>query len=113
MKKKASKYMRLQAEGNEEFTSMQFRKPKPRAPIKAIVLACTLFLAGSIMILMAALIFTGGAGIKEPDERRSTYTVLFVIGSLLFIPGFYHVRIAYYAYRGYSGYSYEDIPEFD
>ena len=31
----------------------------------------------------------------------------------MFIPGAYHVRIAYYAYKGYDGYSYDDIPEFD
>lgn len=31
----------------------------------------------------------------------------------MFIPGFYHVRIAYYAWKGYRGYSFEDIPDFD
>jgi hypothetical protein len=31
----------------------------------------------------------------------------------MFIPGAYHVRIAYYAFKGYIGYSFEDIPEFD
>jgi hypothetical protein len=31
----------------------------------------------------------------------------------MFIPGAYHVRIAYYAFKGYEGYSYDDIPEFD
>ena len=41
-----------------------------------------------------------------------TWPVL-IIGALMFIPGAYHVRIAYYAYKGYDGYSYDDIPEFD
>lgn len=41
-----------------------------------------------------------------------TWPVL-IIGALMFIPGVYHVRIAYYAFRGYQGFSYEDIPEFD
>lgn len=35
-----------------------------------------------------------------------------VIGVLVFLPGFYHLRIAYYAAKGYRGYSYDDIPDF-
>uniref|UniRef100_A0A8D1RLF2 Uncharacterized protein n=1 Tax=Sus scrofa TaxID=9823 RepID=A0A8D1RLF2_PIG len=31
---------------------------------------------------------------------------------LVFLPGFYHLRITYYASKGYRGYSY-DIPDFD
>lgn len=38
---------------------------------------------------------------------------LLILGSLMFIPGVYHVRIAYYAFKGYQGFSYEDIPEFE
>jgi hypothetical protein len=38
---------------------------------------------------------------------------LFTIGALLFIPGFYHVRIAYYAWRKCEGFSFEDIPNDD
>ena len=33
-----------------------------------------------------------------------------VLGSLTFIPGFWASRIAYYKWRGYDGYRYEDIP---
>lgn len=36
-----------------------------------------------------------------------------VLGALMFIPGAYHVRIAYYAYKKYPGYTYDDIPDFD
>ena len=36
-----------------------------------------------------------------------------VLGALTFIPGVYHVRIAWLAYRGAPGYSFEDIPDFD
>ena len=38
---------------------------------------------------------------------------LIIIGLIMFIPGAYHVRIAFNAYRGYSGFSFEDIPEFN
>ena len=36
-----------------------------------------------------------------------------ILGLLMFIPGGYHVRLALYAYKGYKGFNYEDIPEFD
>ena len=36
-----------------------------------------------------------------------------ILGAIMFIPGAYHIRIAYYAYKGYEGFTYEDIPEFD
>ncbi|KAL7981247.1 hypothetical protein Chor_002143 [Crotalus horridus] len=36
-----------------------------------------------------------------------------IIGILVFLPGFYHLRIAYFASKGYRGYSYDDIPDFD
>lgn len=38
---------------------------------------------------------------------------LLLLGALMFIPGAYHTRIAYYAYKGYEGFSFEDIPEFE
>lgn len=38
---------------------------------------------------------------------------LIILGIIMFLPGAYHVRIAYYAYRQYPGYSFDDIPEFD
>ncbi|CAN1263745.1 Leucine-rich repeat receptor-like serine/threonine-protein kinase RGI4 [Linum perenne] len=31
-------------------------------------------------------------------------------GVVLFIPGFYYTRIAYYAYKGYKGFSFANIP---
>ncbi|CAM8936096.1 unnamed protein product [Rhodiola kirilowii] len=33
-----------------------------------------------------------------------------VLGAILFIPGFYYTRIAYYAYKGYKGFSFSNIP---
>jgi len=38
---------------------------------------------------------------------------IFTIGAILFIPGFYHVRLAYYAWRKYEGFSFDDIPNDD
>jgi hypothetical protein len=38
-------------------------------------------------------------------------TPLLVLGSICFIPGFYHVRIAYLAWKGVQGYSLDAIPD--
>lgn len=32
------------------------------------------------------------------------------LGSVLFVPGLYYTRIAYYAYKGYKGFSFSNIP---
>ena len=37
---------------------------------------------------------------------------LIIVGALMFIPGAYHVRIAYLAFRGRKGYSFDDIPSY-
>nr|ANG60854.1 transmembrane protein 230b delta 3 [Danio rerio] len=51
-------------------------------------------------------------GYIDLQHRDRTIPVL-IIGILVFLPGFYHLRIAYYASKGYRGYSYDDIPDFD
>ncbi|MCO5559120.1 hypothetical protein L7F22_012712 [Adiantum nelumboides] len=33
-----------------------------------------------------------------------------ILGAVLFLPGFYYTRIAYYAYKGYKGFSFANIP---
>lgn len=48
----------------------------------------------------------------SPQHSDRTVPIL-IIGILVFLPGFYHLRIAYYASKGYPGYSYDDIPDFD
>lgn len=35
---------------------------------------------------------------------------LTVLGVVMFISGFYYTRIAYYAYIGYQGFSFANIP---
>ncbi|RXM32953.1 Transmembrane protein 230 [Acipenser ruthenus] len=78
-------------------------------PYKAIALATILFLIGSLLIIIGALLLSGYIDVTNHDR---TWPVL-IIGILVFLPGFYHLRIAYYASKGYRGYSYEDIPDFD
>lgn len=49
----------------------------------------------------------------SPPQGTDRAIPVLIIGILVFLPGFYHLRIAYYASKGYRGYSYDDIPDFD
>ncbi|XP_067289266.1 transmembrane protein 230a [Pseudorasbora parva] len=102
------KYSRL-ADSDEGYIDLQFKKTPPKVPYKAIVLATFLFLIGSVLIIVGSLLLAGYINVTHPDR---TVPVI-IIGVLIFLPGFYHLRIAYYASKGYRGYSYDDIPDFD
>eukprot|EP00069_Balaena_mysticetus_P016148 bmy_09670T0 len=52
------------------------------------------------------------AGYISKGEADRAVPVL-IIGNLVFLPGFDHLCIAYYASKSYRGYSYDDIPDFD
>uniref|UniRef100_A0A3Q1EZV1 Transmembrane protein 230 n=1 Tax=Acanthochromis polyacanthus TaxID=80966 RepID=A0A3Q1EZV1_9TELE len=94
------RYSRL-ATDDDGYIDLQFKRSPPKVPYKAIALATVLFLIGSLLIIIGALLLA---------DR--TVPVL-IIGILVFLPGIYHLRIAYYASKGYPGYSYDDIPDFD
>ncbi|XP_072977333.1 uncharacterized protein [Typha angustifolia] len=76
-----------------------------RPPIKEIALAVALLVFGSLGIVLGAIMAANHVG----GDR--THGVFFaILGSVLFIPGFYYTRIAYYAYKGYKGFSFSNIP---
>ncbi|XP_048129844.1 transmembrane protein 230-like [Rhodamnia argentea] len=76
-----------------------------RPPIKEIALAISLLVFGSIGMVLGIIM----ASYKVGGDR--THGVFFtILGSILFIPGFYYTRIAYYAYKGYKGFSFSTIP---
>ncbi|XP_036383424.1 transmembrane protein 230b [Megalops cyprinoides] len=102
------KYSKLSA-SDDGYIDLQFKKSPPKVPYKAIALATVLFLIGSLLIVIGALLLAGYIEVTHADR---TVPVL-IIGILVFLPGFYHLRIAYYASKGYRGYSYDDIPDFD
>ncbi|XP_062870161.1 transmembrane protein 230a [Trichomycterus rosablanca] len=102
------KYSRL-ADSDEGYIDLQFKRSPPKVPYKAIALATFLFLVGSLLIIIGSLLLAGYIHVANPDR---TIPVL-IIGVLIFLPGFYHLRIAYYASKGYRGYTYDDIPDFD
>jgi hypothetical protein len=61
------------------------------------------------MIIIGSLLLSGHIDTKYSDR---TWPLL-ILGAIMFIPGSYHVHLAYYAWKGRSGYSFDDIPEFD
>lgn len=104
------KYKRLSEEFEDSgFSKYQFEKSKIKIPYKSIALAIILFISGLaiFVISLVNVLLTGREGLNEAS------LVMFVLGSLMIIPGAYHVRIAYYAYRKVPGFDYNEIPDFD
>ncbi|KAM4036810.1 transmembrane protein 230 [Anomaloglossus baeobatrachus] len=102
------KYSKL-SDTDDGYIDLQFKKNPPKIPYKAIALATILFLIGTLLIVIGSLLLSGHIG-NGGNERAIP---VLIIGILVFLPGFYHLRIAYYASKGYRGYSYDDIPDFD
>ncbi|ONK78878.1 uncharacterized protein A4U43_C01F500 [Asparagus officinalis] len=76
-----------------------------KPPIKEIALAVALLVFGSLAIVVGSIMAVNQIG------GDSAHGIFFaVLGSLLFLPGFYYTRIAYYAYKGYKGFSFANIP---
>lgn len=102
------KYSRLSST-DDGYIDLQFKKSPPKIPYKAIALATVLFLIGTFLIIIGSLLLAGYISKGGADRA----VPVLIIGILVFLPGFYHLRIAYYASKGYRGYSYDDIPDFD
>ena len=78
-------------------------------PTKEIIYALTLLICGVLVIVFAVMLLIGYI---ETEHWDRAYPML-VVGLLLFTPGFYISRIAYYAWKKQPGYSYADIPTYD
>ncbi|KAI0497057.1 hypothetical protein KFK09_023385 [Dendrobium nobile] len=86
-----------------------------RPPIKEIVFAVALLVFGSLSIIAGLIMAThqiGGDRVHgEPTLLLFLHWIFFAgLGSVLFLPGFYYTRIAYYAYKGYKDFSFDNIP---
>lgn len=103
------RYSRLRtatATQDNDYRDEQFYEPPPKPPIKSILLAIFLFLTGAVLLTLGGLM---GAGILGGPKEGST--PILILGTITFLPGLYHVRIAYYAWKGYAGFSFADIPD--
>eukprot|EP00038_Savillea_parva_P015140 m.13244 g.13244 ORF g.13244 m.13244 type:complete len:140 (-) comp3023_c0_seq1:162-581(-) len=100
------RYRRVETKGDRGWTDAQFDKPKSRVPYKAIAYAIALCLLGTVLLVIGTCLYIGVIWAHDPERWLS----LIVLGALTFIPGSYHVVIAYRAWRGDHGYSFDDIP---
>ncbi|XP_072379806.1 transmembrane protein 230-like [Diabrotica undecimpunctata] len=94
---------------DQGFTDAQFQAPAQQIPWRAIVLATLLLVVGTTLLVFGSMVVSGHIVV----EYASRMWPMIVLGILMFIPGAYHVRIAYYAYKKVPGYSFDDIPEFE
>ncbi|RUS34414.1 UPF0414 transmembrane protein C20orf30 [Jimgerdemannia flammicorona] len=92
------------------FSNEQFERPPSEIPYKSIVLAIFLFVVGSTGIIIGALIETGYIQAADWLDRGMPFLIL---GLILFIPGSYHVYLAWYAWHNTPGYDFGMIPDLD
>ncbi|XP_050374024.1 uncharacterized protein LOC126791590 [Argentina anserina] len=76
-----------------------------KPPIKEIALAIALLVTGTLGIIIGSLMAYNRVG---GDKAHGLFFA--ILGGILFIPGSYYTRIAYYAYKGYKGFSFANIP---
>ncbi|XP_004488029.1 uncharacterized protein [Cicer arietinum] len=76
-----------------------------KPPIKEIALAVSLLVFGFLAIIIGSIMAYNHVG---GDTAHGLFFA--ILGMILFIPGFYYTRIAYYAYKGYKGFSFSNIP---
>ncbi|KAK9097820.1 hypothetical protein Syun_024865 [Stephania yunnanensis] len=76
-----------------------------RPPIKEIALAVSLLVFGTLGIVLGIIMAYNRVG---GDRAHGLFFA--VLGGILFVPGFYYTRIAYYAFKGYKGFSFSNIP---
>lgn len=94
---------------DDGYIDKQFKKKPPKVPWKSIVMAVVLCIMGTVLLIFGALLVAG----KFDSKHNEKMWPIIILGVILFLPGFYHVRIAVYAYSGFEGYSYDDIPDYD
>jgi hypothetical protein len=88
-----------------DFLESQFIKKESPIPYRAIFMALLMFLFGITLIILGVLSLTNVI-LQEYYDRS---WIILLLGILIWLPGFYHLRIAYFAWRKYDGYSFEDI----
>ncbi|KAL9224271.1 hypothetical protein vseg_000327 [Gypsophila vaccaria] len=76
-----------------------------KPPIKEIALAISLLVFGVVGIVLGIYMAVNRVG---GDKAHGMFFA--ILGGILFLPGFYYTRIAYYAYKGYKGFSFSNIP---
>ncbi|KAJ3439947.1 hypothetical protein M0813_26484 [Anaeramoeba flamelloides] len=85
-----------------------YEKLPPPSLRNAVLLAIVLFLLGSFVITVGILCRLEIYFVGFKDRGIP----LILLGSVMFLPGFYETRIAYLSFRGEKGFRYSRIPKF-
>ena len=94
-----------QEDDSEDEDSQELNTPA-KPPWRSIALATFLCIVGVVLLIWGSLLFSGVLG----EDLGQRATPMLILGGICFLPGFYNVRIAYYAWKGNYGYSFNDIP---
>ncbi|XP_074586094.1 uncharacterized protein LOC141841802 [Curcuma longa] len=81
------------------------RASRNRPPVKEIAFAVSLLVFGFVGIVVGSIMAANCIG---GDRAHGVFFAM--LGSVLFLPGFYYTKIAYYAYKGYKGFTFDTIP---
>lgn len=90
----------------QEVEDSRFTAFPSSVPVGSIALAIFLMLFGICCFVLAWMHFTQEILGKEQAEYGLT-----ILGVLTLLPGFYHTRIAFYAWQGRPGYNWDQIPQ--
>lgn len=88
---------------------VKYRDRKNSPPLKSIFLAAVLTIVGIVLVVLGSMLITGYI---ETDHWDRGYPLL-VLGALTLLPGSYVTAIAWCTFRGYKGYTYAMIPDYD
>ncbi len=65
------------------------------------------------MFLLGGMFFLSQAILKFMEGGISGSYEFFLLGSIMFIPGSYHSFLAFQAFRGVEGFSFDEVAIFD
>ena len=66
--KSSARYHKLTRSGDDGFIDLQFEKPPPQIPYKAIILAIILLVVGTLLIIIGAFLIAGVIDTKVIDN---------------------------------------------
>uniref|UniRef100_A0AC35FXC4 Transmembrane protein 230 n=1 Tax=Panagrolaimus sp. PS1159 TaxID=55785 RepID=A0AC35FXC4_9BILA len=114
MSRRKNNYKHLEDEdeddsrGDQSFNKFQFQeKTDIEIPWKGILLAFALTVIGFGLILFSF------SSYRLKDTSDDFQFPSLILGCIAFIPGSYHLWIAYHSYKKTPGYNFDDIPNFD
>jgi hypothetical protein len=99
----------LHYENDEDDSEIKYRDKKNKPPYKSIFLALVLTAIGCVLLVFGTMLLTGYIETEHWDRGYP----LVILGLLTLAPGSYITTLAWCTFRGYKGYTYAMIPDYD